>query len=132
MTLVVPNSAEVIILENFLNITAPEDLVIKLYTSDTIPSEGDTVADYTEATGGDYAELQLIADDWTVTSGAPTSASYPEVIFSFTGGVGNIYGYYIVRAVSGELLWAERFTNGPFNVQNNGDEIKVTPNITLE
>ena len=28
------------------------------------------------------------------------------------------------------IMFAERFTNGPYNIQNNGDQIKVTLNIT--
>jgi hypothetical protein len=30
------------------------------------------------------------------------------------------------------IFYAERFTNGPYNIQNPGDEIKVTLNVTLE
>jgi hypothetical protein len=30
------------------------------------------------------------------------------------------------------ILFAERFTNGPYNIQNNGDQIKVTLNISLD
>ena len=30
------------------------------------------------------------------------------------------------------VFYAERFTNGPYNIQNPGDEIKVTLNVTLE
>jgi hypothetical protein len=30
------------------------------------------------------------------------------------------------------IFFAERFTNGPYNVQNNGDQIKVTLNISLD
>lgn len=30
------------------------------------------------------------------------------------------------------IMLAERFTNGPYNVQNNGDQIKVTLNISLD
>jgi len=30
------------------------------------------------------------------------------------------------------ILYAERFTNGPYNIQNNGDQIKVTLNISLD
>jgi ribose/xylose/arabinose/galactoside ABC-type transport system permease subunit len=29
-------------------------------------------------------------------------------------------------------MFAERFTNGPYNIQNNGDQIKVTLNISLD
>lgn len=132
MTLLVPNASEVIIMENFLNKSAPQDLVLKLYSSDTTPAETDTEATYTETTGGGYADVSLTAASWVVTPGAPTSAAYPEITFTFTGTVGNVYGYYVVQAVSGALMWSERFTNGPFNIQNNGDEIRITPNITLE
>ncbi len=132
MTLLVPNASEVIIMENFLNKTAPQDLVLKLYSSDTTPAETDTVVTYTEATGGGYADQAITAATWTVTPGNPTSAAYPEITFTFTGSVGNVYGYFVVQSISGALMWSERFTNGPFNIQNNGDEIRVTLQITLE
>jgi len=132
MTLLVPNSSEAIILENFLNKTAPEDLVLKLYSSDTTPSESDTELTYTETSGGGYADVPLTAASWTVTPGSPSTAAYPEVTFTFTGAAGNVYGYYVVQATSGALMWAERFTNAPLNIQNNGDEIRITLQITLE
>jgi hypothetical protein len=132
MTLLVPNGSEVIILGNFLNATAPEDLVVKLYSSNTTPGETDIAATYTEATGGDYAEIPLTASSWVLTAGAPSQAEYPEITFTFTGTVGSVYGYYITQAISGNLLWSERFTNGPFNIQNNGDAIRITPRNTLE
>ena len=132
MTLLVPNAAEAIIMENFLNKTAPQDLVLKLYSSDTTPAETDTVATYTETSGGGYTDEALTAGSWVVTPGNPTTAAYPEITFAFTGVAGNVYGYYLVQAISGDLVWAERFTNAPLNIQNNGDEIKITPQITLE
>lgn len=132
MTLLVPNVGEVIIMENFLNKTAPEDLRLKLYSSDTTPSESDTDATYTETSGGGYADEALTAASWVVTPGNPTSGAYPEVVFTFTGAAGNVYGYYVVQETSGDLMWAERFTNAPLNIQNNGDEIRITLQITLE
>jgi hypothetical protein len=30
------------------------------------------------------------------------------------------------------IFFAERFTNGPYNIQNNGDQIKVTLNVSLD
>ena len=132
ITLLVPNASEAIILENFLNITAPEDLRLKLYSSDTTPSETDTELTYTETSGGGYADVALVAGSWVVTPGNPSNAAYPEVTFSFTGAAGNVYGYYGVQETSGALMWAERFTNAPLNIQNNGDEIRITLQITLE
>ena len=132
MTLLVSNASEAIMLEAFLNKTAPQDLVLRLYSSDTTPAESDTVATYTEVTGGGYAASSLTAANWTVTPGNPTTAAYPEVTFTFTGSAGNVYGYYLTQLTSGLLMWSELFTNGPFNIQNNGDQIKITPQITLE
>lgn len=132
MTLLVPNTAEVIFLEVFLNKTPAEDLRLKLFSSNTTPTESDAVGDYTETSGGGYTDVAVVAANWTVTPGNPTTAAYPEHIFAFTGAAGNVYGYYVVQAVSGALLWAERFTNAPLNIQNNGDEIRITLQITLE
>jgi hypothetical protein len=132
MTLLVSNSAEAIIMGNFLNKTAPQDLRLKLYSSDTTPAESDTQATYTETTGGGYSDVALTAASWTITPGNPTLSAYPEITFSFTGVAGNVYGYYVVQEISGALLWAERFTSAPLNIQNNGDEIRITLQITLE
>jgi len=132
MTLLVPNVGEVIIMENFLNKTAPQDLRLKLYSSDTTPAETDTDATYTETVGGGYADIAITAATWTVVGGNPTTGSYPEETFAFTGAAGNVYGYYVVQETSGDLMWAERFTNAPLNIQNNGDEIRITLQITLE
>lgn len=132
MALVVPNSAEQDMLEAFLNKTAPENLVLKLFTNNVTPGETDTAATFTEASGSGYAPVTLTAASWTVTPGAPSSAAYPQQTFTFSGALGNVYGYYIVGATSGKIKWAERFTAAPYNIANVGDQIKITPNLTLE
>jgi hypothetical protein len=43
----------------------------------------------------------------------------------------NVYGYFVVQTTSGILLWAERFSDGPYPIANNGDQIKVTPRFEL-
>lgn len=132
MTLVVPNTSEIIILEYILNKATPEDLDIKLYTNDVTPTESDTAVTYIEAVGGGYSPIQLASSSWSITPGGPTSAEHTQVSWTFTGTVGLIYGYFITRRTSGELMWAERFTNGPYNVQINGDVIRITPRLNLE
>lgn len=132
MALLMPNGGEKDTLELLLNKNSPEDLKIKLYTSNTNPAESDTAATYTEATGNGYAAVTLTPASWTITEGAPTTAEHSEVTFSFTGALGNVYGYFIVGDTSGRLKWAERFSNGPYNIQNNGDAIKITPRISLD
>lgn len=133
MALLVPNTGEVIALEALVNKTAPQNLVLKLYTSNTTPAEGDTAGTYTEATGSGYASITLTGASWGAASaGAPSSIAYAQQTFTFTGALGNVYGYFMVQASSGTLVLAERFSDGPYNIQNNGDQIKITPTITCD
>jgi hypothetical protein len=134
MALLVPNQGEQIALEALLNKTAPQNLDLKLYKNNKTPSETDTEVDYTEADFTGYAAIQLTAASWTVTPGAPTEAAYPQQTFASTAGSQNqdVYGYYLVQRTSGKLVYAERFSNGPYNIANDGDEIKVTLKLTAD
>lgn len=126
MTLVVPDGGEDIILAYVVNKDSPEDLVLRLFTNNITPGESDEVGDYTEASGNGYASIELAGASWTVSGGA----SYAQQTFTFTGALGDVYGYYMTRKTSGELVWAERFSGAPFNIANNGDQIKITPTIS--
>jgi hypothetical protein len=133
MALLVPNVGEGLMLEHITGKTAVENLLLKLFQSNTTPGETDTAGTYTEATFTGYAAKTLTGASWTITTGAPTYASYAEQTFTSTAGSQNqaIYGYYVVGATSGTLYWSERFTDGPYTIVNNGDAIKVTPYIEL-
>lgn len=118
--------------ERMLTNMCAENMTLRLYTNNYTPVEATTEANVTEAAGNGYASKALTGGSWTVTPGAPSSATYAEQTFTFTGALGNVYGYYITRNTDSKLMVAELFTGGPFNVQNNGDQIKVTPTITLD
>jgi hypothetical protein len=130
MALLIPTEGEQKALDLFLKSNA-ENLLLKLYTNNKTPAQADTPASYTEATGFGYAAKTLTAASWVLSSGGPSIAIYAQQIWTFTGALGNVYGYYYVGATSGKLYGAERFTNGPFNATTNGDEIRHTPRITL-
>jgi hypothetical protein len=132
MALVVPNNSEVLMLQYILNISNPQNLVIRLYANDVIPDENSTQATFVEVSGGGYTSTNLVPGSWSIIAGSPSQAEHTEVTWVFTGAIGPVYGYYVTRAVGGELMWAERFTNGPFNINTNGDEIRITPRLTLE
>lgn len=132
MALVVTNQGEQLLLDAFTGKTAGQNLVLRLFTSNTTPAETDTEATYTEAAGNGYAAITLTAANWTTTPGAPTNTAYAEQTFTFTGALGNVYGYYFTQVTSGKLVLAERFTSAPFNIANNGDQIKITPQITAD
>lgn len=131
MALLVPNNGEGDMLAYMLNKITPEGLVLKLFVNDITPSETDTAASYTEASGNGYANVALTGSLWTITEGSPSNASYPEQSFLFTGDAGNVYGYFLVRAGSGRIAWAERFSDGPYDIVS-GDTIKITPTLTLD
>jgi hypothetical protein len=130
MALLFPDTGENLTLEMIVNKTAPQNLVLKLYTSNSTPGESDTAGTYTEAAGNGYSAITLTGSSWGSASGG--SIAYAQQTFTFTGALGNVYGYFVVQASSGTLLYAERFSNGPYNIQNNGDQIKITPTITAD
>lgn len=108
------------------NIASTEGLKLKLYTNNYTPTPSSSSVDFTEASGGGYAEKTLSTTAWVFSNGIATC---PPQLWTFTGSVGNIFGFYLVRASTGDVIAAERFTGGPYNVSNNGDTITV--NIAL-
>ena len=131
MALLLPNQGEGIALEALVNKTAPQNLVLRLYKSNTTPGETDTEATYTEADFTGYSALTLTGGSWTTGTG---TVSYAQQTFTSSAGSQNqnVYGYYLTQATSGKLVWVERFSDGPYNIVNNGDEIKVTPTISAD
>lgn len=129
----VPDTGETLALQNFLNHTAPQDQLLKLFVNNYTPVEGSVAADFTEMSTQGYASKALTGTSWVVTPGAPTSAAYAQQTWTFdgTGGSTVVYGYYVVQASSGVLMFAERFGTPP-TIVNNGDQIKVTPTITAD
>lgn len=134
MTLRIPNVGEGNMLEMIVNKTAPENLILKLFTSNTTPADTDTAGTYTEASFTGYTAKTLTGSSWTVTPGAPSEAAYAQQTFASTASqtAATVYGYYVIQTTSTELMWSERFTDGPYVVTNNGDEIRVTPKLTLQ
>lgn len=134
MTILVPNTGEVIALNYLVNkVTTPEDLKYKLFATNVTPAESDTAGTYTAAAGGGYADKTMTGASWTVTGGAPSDASYAQQTWTFTGALTTnptIYGYFVVLASAGTLVLAETFTS--FTPTNNGDQILLTPKITAD
>lgn len=128
MALLAPTLGELQLLGVMLGRLASEDLKLRLYSNDLTPGEADEVGDLTEVTGGGYAEKTLAKASWS----AANPSVYAEQTWSFSASVGDIYGYYIVGATSGILLWLERFDDAPFDVSGAGIDVKVTPSIDMD
>lgn len=134
MALLTPNVGVQEMLKRALNFSATGDVHLHLFKSNTTPAETDTVATYTEATFTGYSVKTLTGASWTITNADPSSASYAQQTFTSSAGSQNenVYGYYVTNSADTILLWAERFSDGPYNIVNNGDAIQVTPVITLD
>lgn len=128
---IVPNNSEVIILQYMLNIKNPENLVMKLYVNDVTPDNQSTESTFIEVTAG-YAPINLTPNSWFVVGGLTAQAEYQTVTWKFNHAIGNVFGYFVTRSVGGELMWAERFEKGPFNIKTAGDEIQITPRLALK
>lgn len=132
MALIVPNPGEVLILNAGIGKTAATAWTLRLYSNDYTIVAASTEGNLTEVSGGGYAGVALTAANWVTTPGSPTSSAYPLQTFTFTGtigGSGTVYGYYITNA-AGTLVYGERLS-AAFTPAVNGDNIKVTPTITL-
>ncbi len=127
MSLVICEGGGLIALKALVNHTAQtDDLELHLFMSDTTPAITDVVGDYTEANFTGYAAITLTGTDFVVTA---LPIEHPKKTFESTASSQNqdVYGYYLTAG--GVLIGAERFSDGPYNVNNNGDEVEVTLSI---
>lgn len=132
MALLVPDVGEVALLDMALSDAAPEAQTLKLYTSNTTPAEGDTAGTYTAAAGNGSDPKNIVRATWSgaASVGGVTTKAYPAQTFNFTAGF-TIYGYFVVKATAGTLLWAEKIYAGG-QAFANGDSLVLTPKIQLE
>lgn len=132
MTLIVSNNGETIALSLLVNkVSVTENLVYRLFTNNITPAHTDTAGTYTEAVGGGYASKTLTGATWGMSGGAPEVAAYPLQTWTFTGPLTTnftIYGYYVTRVSTGDLVYAEAFSN--FVPTNVGDQILLVPQIS--
>lgn len=105
------------------------NLTLHLYTNNKTPADSDTEASYTEATFTGYAAKTLTGSSFVVTAGAPSTAVYAKQTFTSSAdqSIQYCYGYYLLRGT--KLVGAERFSDGPYTIVNNGDYIDVTPTL---
>jgi hypothetical protein len=102
-------------------------LYLGIYTNTTEPLETATLASLTEPSGNNYARKSLSRGTWSVTADL---ASYAQQTFTASGGDwGACYGAFLATSSdgTGKLLSVEHF--GSSRTINNGDSLKVTPNV---
>jgi hypothetical protein len=132
--IVIPSASEKDILDFALGTATPGNQKMKLYVNDVTPDDASVAATFTEMSTLTYAEKALVKANWVSAAGAagqPAASAYAQQAWAFGAGAAvTVYGYYVVDATTGRLLWAERFAN-PKLVGNAGDQILITPSMTL-
>jgi hypothetical protein len=132
--IVIPDAAEVALLEDILG---AHDLAVKLFVNDHVPGPPDLAGSYTAATFPGYAPHVLTLSDWTLFPGdenEPGRAESPVQSWVQTDEAPTelVYGYFVTRADTGELRWAERWgAPAPFAMAHAGDHIEMAALLTL-
>jgi hypothetical protein len=85
---------------------------------------------------GDILYIASGAGNTTLASGTYTVFSVPNANEFYTTPSMNptlntVAGLNTATLYS-SVMYAERFTNGPYTIQNNGDQIKITLNVALD
>lgn len=134
MALILPTASEATVLKFALGASTPGDQTLKLFVNDVTATDDTLVAaGLTEMSTHGYAAKTLTKTSWVVTgnSGAAASGAYAQQTWTFTAASAvTVYGYFVIDSTTGLLLWFEKFTTGKV-IQNAGDQIIITPAITL-
>lgn len=133
MSLITSNVGELLLLTWAVkSTTTPENMVLKLYKNNYTPVAGSVAADFTEADFSGYSAATLSRGNWgtpTTVSGKATSVYGSAQTFT-AGSSQTVYGYYVVGATSGTLIFAERFTTA--KPLESSDSVVITPSLTLD
>lgn len=132
MPLIIPTASENKLLEFLLGFATPGNQILRLYVNNITPGDTDVAATYTEMSTHSYAAKTLTKASWVIAQNAGVGeGSFAQQIYTFTvAPVVTVYGYYVTDSTTGLLLWSERFSS-PKPVEFGGDQILITPKITL-
>jgi len=101
------------------------DLVLRLYCNKHAPSDKTSASDLKEVRGYGYKSIKLSGAKWVVSNG---KAEYPPVEFLFSGAAGKIYGYYLTKSNSGDIIGIEKFVE-TVEITGADQKIIITPKL---
>jgi hypothetical protein len=99
-------------------------------------SYGKIVATGHQLVAGDILYIAAGTGNTTLSSGTYTVFNVPNADEFYTTPsltpVPNATAGLSTATLYSSIMYAERFTNGPYTIQNNGDQIKITLNVALD
>jgi hypothetical protein len=139
--MVCPHEGEVQLQKDLLGAAALENWTLKLFKNNITPALTDTSSTYTEADFTGYSAVTLTRSvsgtTWSTPSGGGSvlesgcsKSTYGASAQSWSAtSAQTIYGYYIVGATSGKVIFAERFASSVSLI--NPSTITVQPSFEL-
>jgi hypothetical protein len=117
----IPYQGKIELFNRFLGINSTDLLKLKLYSTDRTPSDSDTISEYDELDGNGYSAIEIPLSDWSVVSdGTNIKAILQTQTFTFSGLITRISGLYLTSNDDSLLIYAERFSDGPYLNYNLG------------
>ena len=98
-------------------VSSTDGPVLRLFTNNIPIVDTILISDLVECTATGYTAQTLPSSNWSITQLNPagfTTGYYAEQVFNMTGPA-ICYGYYVTDML-GNLLWAERFSDGPYSI----------------
>jgi hypothetical protein len=133
MGLIIPNEGELELLDKMLKVAllVDEDYLLKLYKNNYTPDASSTASNFIEADFTGYSAKTLLRSNWntSTTVSGKASTNYPQQTWTCGVSTNDVYGYYVLGADSGIVLWTERFANTKTLEEN--DVINLTLRFTL-
>lgn len=110
-------------------------LQVELFQGNITPTQNDTNATYASSLCNFTGYAPVAITGWTgpLPTGVLEQITGNSCLFQVTApaSVSNqVYGYLVRDAITGNILWAERFANPPLSMTNIGDNIVVIPVYT--
>jgi hypothetical protein len=132
MTLLCPAQGQIQLLTKMLQaaLSTNENYTLNLYQNNHTPAAGDTSSNYTAASFTGYSAATLTRAGWANPSTVSGSALTSYATQSWTAGSSQtVYGYYVLGATSGDVLWAEAFSTA--RALNSADVLNLNLQFTL-
>lgn len=134
MSLKVPYASTLFLLDQIITAVL-DDCTLRLYVNNHVPANGDTIADYTEATFPGYAAIPF--GSWPAASLNPSNKASTELALQvFTAGVvitpEDVYGIFVTHDGTGDLVYAELDAAGPVTISTPGQSYGYLPRFTLK
>lgn len=113
------------ILATLVNKEKSTDLELHLFINDTKINKKTTLKHLKEPDTKGYTSTVMDGSKWQVKNGV---AEYPPIEFYFRGAAGKIFGYFIRKHGTDQLLAAEKFKT-PIEIKYDGEAITIKPRL---